>query len=404
MEDFLLNQQYKIKKILDKSVFGMTYLVEDVKNYAEYVIKYIKLKKPLSKNNLKQFKKEISSLTSIINNNIPRFLDYFINETEEDIEIFTVQEYIDGRNLYQLIEEGYKFTEKEVIEIALEISKLLEYTHSFSPSIFHKEIKPSNIIINKDKKVYLIDFVASREKLLSTNLKAKNISSTISSQGYKPKEQFEGTIYPSTDIYSLGCVLIYLLSQKEPFEFKKKEMKINYKDSISVSISFESILDKMIDPYPFNRYEDVSYLKKDLESLSKNKPVKVFKNLHLFNSFVTIIILSIIIFNLINDIQNNYEKYNIQGTIKIDNKKIDLIYKEKPLLKIIDKKTNKYINNEIIYNNGFFKINNLKSGNYQLIVGFENKKKENYLGNFIVNNNRDDLNINVTLFNSVKNN
>lgn len=379
MEENLLNEQYKTKKILSRSLFGHTYLVEDSKNFSEYVIKYTKLKKPLTHPNIKLFKREISVLSNLINNNIPRFIDYFIYENSEQVELFIVQEYISGKNLYELIEEGKLFTEKEVIQIASKISMLLEYTHSFSPSVLHRDIKPSNIILDKDGNPYLIDFVASREKLLSSDLKSKNISTIIGSHGYRPIEQFEGRTYPATDIYSLGCVLIYLLSHKEPFEFSKKNMKIDFKNYVKISTEFEKVIDKMIEPDYFNRYENTLDLRKDLEKVYKDKKIsyysRIIKNKNWFNTFVTIVIFSIITYNFFNDVKNYNKKPEIvidssnklvaKGNINFQNN--DFLNIE-PTFEFKSKDNNKIIKPIVVYKKGLFKIYDLPQGKYEITI------------------------------------
>ena len=103
---------------------------------------------------------------------------------------------------------GELFTERQAVGIGIAVCKILEYLHGFSPPVIHRDIKDSNILIGADGEVYLIDFGAVRDKMVSRDTLDATIVGTY---GYMPLEQFGGLAVPGSDIYALGATLISIL-------------------------------------------------------------------------------------------------------------------------------------------------------------------------------------------------
>ena len=124
-----------------------------------------------------------------------------------------MQEYIQGRTLTQLIDAQRPFTEAEAVRIGIELAKILEYLHGFSPPLVHRDIKPSNVLLAETGDVYLIDFGGVAVHALAEHERRSTIVGTF---GYMPPEQFAGQPLPASDVYSLGATLFYLLTHRDP--------------------------------------------------------------------------------------------------------------------------------------------------------------------------------------------
>lgn len=278
MDDYkFLTARYKIGKELGRGGFGVTYLAFDNQENKQCVIKHILLTKAEAEKSFDLVKHESKIMENINHPRIPKFIDFFTLESEAEINMYIVQEYIAGKNLAQTILEGRHFVEKEVLRIALNLVKILEYIHSFSPPIIHRDIKPENIILTDDNMVYLIDFGAVKEKLLSGRMGEMGVSTIIGTQGYIPIEQFEGRAIPASDIYALGLTLIYLLSHKDIYKMEKDGLSLDFKPHINVSENFELILEKMIAPDSKKRYKSATELKEDILTLLSNKVISTRK-------------------------------------------------------------------------------------------------------------------------------
>jgi serine/threonine protein kinase len=266
-------QKYKLLNVLEYGAFSTVHLAVNQKNNEKYIIKEIIIKKSDLAKNLEVFEREAKVLENIKHNNIPRFIEYFKNESENETIIYLVQEYIEGNNLANLIKEHHFFNEENALEIVLDICNVLEYLHSFSPPVIHRDIKPENIIYSNQGKSYLIDFGAVIDEFLHEKMKIQGLSTIIGTQSYMPFEQMRGQAVRASDIYSLGLSLIFILSHKAPYQIASKGLNLDFKPFVNISKNFYKIIKKMVDPDWEKRYQNATDLKNDILKIL-NKPAK----------------------------------------------------------------------------------------------------------------------------------
>lgn len=132
----------------------------------------------------------------------PRFIAEYMNGEMRCV----LREYVPGDTLSELAERR-SFSEKEVLEIGLQLCDQLDVLHSMDPPVIHRDIKPQNVVIRPDGKAVLIDYGIAR-------VQSDNETDTVAfgTQGFAPPEQYG---YSQTDarsdIYSLGVLLNWLL-------------------------------------------------------------------------------------------------------------------------------------------------------------------------------------------------
>ena len=124
---------------------------------------------------------EVDILKNLRHSYLPQVID-FIESSEG---IFTVMDFIPGKSLRQMIDDGHTFTEKEVLKYAKQVCEALEYMHSQTPPIIHGDIKPDNIMITPEGNVCLIDFN------ISGILEGQNVQVMGYTPGYSSPEQIE---------------------------------------------------------------------------------------------------------------------------------------------------------------------------------------------------------------------
>ena len=129
--------------------------------------------------------------------------------------------------------------------------QILVYLHSFNPPILHRDIKPSNLLLGDDNKIYLVDFGAVQDSFASEGV----TFTIVGTYGYAPLEQFGGQTVPASDLYALGITIIHLLTRTAPSNLPNKDLKIQFRDRISVSPQLANWLDKMIAPAVERRYK-----------------------------------------------------------------------------------------------------------------------------------------------------
>lgn len=161
-------------------------------------------------NMVERFLREAKAIARLEHANIVRIYDV---EQENDL-YFIVMEYIEGQTLTQILEEKEMLSFREALRITIEIAEALAAAHS--QNIVHRDVKPANIMINKDGKVKLTDFGLA----ISIDISGK-ISNTGELWGtpiYLSPEYIKGEALDNrTDIYSLGVMLFHMLAGEPPY-------------------------------------------------------------------------------------------------------------------------------------------------------------------------------------------
>jgi serine/threonine protein kinase len=257
----LLNNRYRVIRVLGSGGFGETFLAEDTQmpSGRRCVIKKLK---PVA-NNLQihqlvqeRFQREAAILEELGNgcNQIPQLYAYFL----ENDDFYLVQEYIEGETLQQKVAEKGLLSESSVKEILSSILQTLEYVHS--KRIVHRDIKPENILIRHvDGQPVLIDFGAVKETMGTViNTSGESTRSiVIGTPGFMPSEQSAGRPVFASDLYSLGLTAIYALTGKIPQQLETDPATGDFiwrQYALSISPSFATFLDKAIASHPRDRY------------------------------------------------------------------------------------------------------------------------------------------------------
>ncbi|MEL7351354.1 MAG: protein kinase [Cyanobacteria bacterium P01_A01_bin.116] len=172
------------------------------------------------------------------------------NQSEE--LFYLVQEFLDGEDLEKILERDGKFSESTVIEVLQAILEVLNFVHS--NGAIHRDVKPSNIMKGTDGRLSLLDFGAVKE--ITTPTGAQRGPTTICSPDFAPPEQImNGSVDATSDLYALAATCVVLLTGKESTELRESSTNTwNWTSSAKVSRQLASILAKMLQPRPSDRY------------------------------------------------------------------------------------------------------------------------------------------------------
>lgn len=227
----VLHGTYRIDRYLSSGGFGNTYVATNIQFGEQYAIKEFFMRGISQRDNnnttvsvsntdnretfasqLEKFKKEARRLRKLNNEHIVRVHDLF----EENGTAYYVMDYIDGENLSDRLKRtGKPLSEAEVIQVLPQILDALEAAHK--EGILHLDLKPANIMVDKQGVVKLIDFGASKQQ--SAQGGATTSTAVSYTNGYAPREQMEQNLEkfgPWTDFYALGATLYTLLTNKKP--------------------------------------------------------------------------------------------------------------------------------------------------------------------------------------------
>ncbi len=263
----LLQQRYRAISLLGQGGFGRTFKVIDTLESSQpyRAIKQFYLQSDSSQNRDKAaelFRQEGERLKALGNNpHIPQLYAYF---TEEDYQ-YLVQEFIDGRNLAQILTTE-QFNPQEIKNLLLDLLPVLDQIHS--QKIIHRDLKPENIIRRgRDGQLFLVDLGAA--KYVSETTLGKT-GTVIGSAAYTAPEQVRGKAVFASDIYSLGVTCAHLLTRVPPFDlFDSAENKWVWRQYLpskhKVDKSLGRVLDKMLASGTKHRYQTAKAVLKDLK-------------------------------------------------------------------------------------------------------------------------------------------
>ncbi|MHC5738529.1 protein kinase domain-containing protein [Nostoc sp.] len=279
----VVDNRYQIIRHLGQGGFGRTYLAEDrnkahqtcvLKEFAPQVQEHQDLQKAKE-----LFEREANVLKKLQHPQIPRFHASLQVKIGAKDFFFLVQDYVDGDNYYQLLEQrqsqGKTFSEEEVITLLQQILPVLSYIHS--RDVVHRDISPDNLIWRRsDHLPVLIDFGGVKQLPASQGFwrtKLAENNTLLGKKGYAPEEQLrQGKAFFSSDLYSLAVTILVLLTGKEPQKLYDSYQGIwGWGKEIRVSPQLEAVLKKMLAYKPSDRYQRAEQILKDLPSSTVSK-------------------------------------------------------------------------------------------------------------------------------------
>ena len=181
----ILQNRYRIDSVLGQGGMGTVYLAKDSRlDDRLCVVK--ELRDDFYRDEDKQralsfFDREVRMLARLKHSNIVQVSDYF----SEQGRYFLVMEYVEGENLHSIMQkrEGEPFDENQVVSWAIQICDVLTYLHGQDPPVIYRDLKPSNIMINTDEQLKLVDFGIARK------VETEDENTRVVSAGYSPPEQ-----------------------------------------------------------------------------------------------------------------------------------------------------------------------------------------------------------------------
>jgi hypothetical protein len=247
----VLADRYELGDKIGQGGQGITRLATDRETGESVVVKELRIEHLDDWKSVELFEREGDALQSLDHPAIPAYVDHFHLDSDESSRLFLVQEYVEGVDLARAIDDGLRLTEDEAVDLIAELLEILDHIHALNPPVIHRDIKPANIMRRADGSLALVDFGAARTVLEG----ASGGSTVVGTTGYMPLEQLMGRALPATDLYAVGATAIHLLSHKHPADIDVLEMKLQFREDISVSQGLGDFLDKLVEPHVEDRYQ-----------------------------------------------------------------------------------------------------------------------------------------------------
>ena len=213
----------------------------------------------------KKFRREAENLSKLNHPNIVKVLDVF----DENNTTYYVMQYIEGMNLNEYIQKKGRLNETEALGMVKDMGKALSYMHR--NRMLHLDIKPKNVMIEKDGKAILIDFGLAKQ-YTATGEPESSTSIGMGTPGYAPIEQAnyhqDGTFPVTLDIYAFGATIYKMLTGQTPphasdlLENGFPEMMFR---NLGVSEHMIGCVKKAMGPTKKSRYQTVDGMVRDIE-------------------------------------------------------------------------------------------------------------------------------------------
>jgi len=232
-----LGGRYQLEEPIGGGGMALVYRATDTMLGRTVAVKMLRSEYAGDDEFVSRFRQEAQSAASLSHPNIVSLYD--VGVTSEN-EYYIVMEYVDGPTLKDVIRDHGPLPVEEVIRITKQICDALEHAHEYH--IVHRDVKPHNILVNKNGMVKVTDFGIARA-ITGNTITHQQPSSVLGSVHYfSPEQARGGTTDLKSDIYSLGVVMYEMLTKKLPFS-----------GDTPVSVALKHLRDHFIEPRALNK-------------------------------------------------------------------------------------------------------------------------------------------------------
>ncbi|HET6613491.1 MAG TPA: serine/threonine-protein kinase [Kofleriaceae bacterium] len=233
-----------------------------------------------------RFEREARSLAALQHENIIHIYDFH----RERGALFIVMEYVQGIDLYDLLDRCGRLPFDVAAVIAMQVARALDYIHY--RAIVHRDIKPANVMVSREGAVKVMDFGIARDGSYTEDL--TQTGTGIGTPSYMSPEQILGDkLDARSDIFSLGVCLYQMVTGRKPFvedEGKSVMQKIRLEKHVKarklnpdIPRELERIIDRCLQKQPRDRFRSTQALVMALERfLSKHVDMNYHARLVLF--------------------------------------------------------------------------------------------------------------------------
>ncbi len=267
---------YKIISEIGKGGMGVVYSAEHINLGRCVAVKCLAPSSILNRQLHERFYQEARNQAKLQHPNIVQVTDLF----EQDGLFFLVMEYVNGQGLDDIIKNRGKLSEQESLPIFKDVLTGLNFAHS--KGIIHRDVKPSNILVDRDGRAKILDFGIS----VQTGDRRLTITGTdVGTACYMSPEQITRprNIDHRSDVYSAGILLYEMLTGVVPFdsdtdsdyEIKEKHCRLQVPDPIQkntrISKQLAGLILKALEKNPDNRFSGCGEFESYIEAYEKEK-------------------------------------------------------------------------------------------------------------------------------------
>ena len=174
------------------------------------------------------FEREAKTLESLQLPGTPRFIERFTEGSGVGLRLYLATEFVRGESLAERVARG-PLSEEQVIALGRALLAVLINLQQRSPALFHRDVKPANVMFRDDGEVVLVDFGSAR----TVEGSRTHRSTLVGTFGYMPPEQLGGTVDRTSDVFALGATLLHAVTGRPPSELMSSGLALNIPSSVS---------------------------------------------------------------------------------------------------------------------------------------------------------------------------
>lgn len=206
----LLGKRYEILALLGEGGMGAVYKAQDRELDRVVALKVIRPELAVHPEVLARFKQELILARKVTHRNVIRIFDL----GEANGTKFITMDFVEGQDLKALLKAKGKLPVEEIVQIIKQVCLALEAAHT--EGVVHRDLKPQNIMVGQQGKVYVMDFGIAR------SVEPGGLTQTgmlVGTPEYMSPEQVRGEhVDLRSDIFALGLILYELLTGEMPFK------------------------------------------------------------------------------------------------------------------------------------------------------------------------------------------
>ena len=272
--DTLFDGRYRIVRKLGAGGMANVYLAEDQELGRRVAIKILNDRHAHDEQFVERFRREAKNAAALNHPNIVSIYD----RGEAEDSYYIAMEFLDGRSLKELILGHGPAPVNVAIEYVRQILSALRFAHRHG--IVHRDIKPHNVLVDREGRVKVTDFGIARAGT-SQMTEAGSIVGTA--QYLSPEQARGGEVDQRSDLYSLGVVLYELLTGETPFEGDTPvEIAMKHLSTMPPPPStlrpelphdLDMVVMRALAKDPEERYQSADEMEADLERVARGAPV-----------------------------------------------------------------------------------------------------------------------------------
>ena len=266
-DGFVLSGRYKIISQTGVGGMGVVYKAQDLQKDRIVALKVLKDEFADKEEFVYRFRREAKAAINLKHPNIAMLYDV---GSDNGID-YLVMEYVDNGTLADVLKKEGTLSVERTVKYALKILAALDHAHKHN--IIHRDIKPQNIMLDKDDNIKVVDFGIARIVGSNSTIMRDEVFGSV--YYMSPEQSYDGKVDATSDLYSLGVMLYQMLTGQVPFT-ADTDVKVSLKHmnempkglrAIKKDIpkSIEEVVLKALEKQSILRYPSAVAMAKDLK-------------------------------------------------------------------------------------------------------------------------------------------